>query len=267
VEHIGWRIPLVSQSTTAVLEKELRYAMRNAQLRMLAIIPLVFIGLKLTRTSGAHPRHGGAGLPLALGEHFGALATGLFPALGVLYVFMLTSALSCNSFAYEGSGMRAWILAPISRRSILAGKNLSIMVVSLLFSLLLLSVNEAVFRDLSGESIVYVAITFVIFGSILSSIGNWLSIYFPKRLRFGKRMNASGVTGLLILPILLTMGVIAAVPVLAAYITGGLVVKYVTLGALAVVAVALYLTMLPLQGRALAKRERDILEAVSGKDE
>jgi hypothetical protein len=105
------------------------------------------------------------------------------------------------------------------------------------------------------------------FASILSFIGNWLSIYFPKRLQFGKRMNASGVTGLLILPILLAMGVIAAAPVFAAYITGSLLVKYVTLGALAVVAVALYLTLLPLQGRALAKRERDILEAVSGKDE
>jgi hypothetical protein len=80
-------------------------------------------------------------------------------------------------------------------------------------------------------------------------------------------MNASGVTGLLILPILLAMGAIAVAPVLAAYMTGSLVVKYVTLGVLSVVAVALYLTLLPLQGRALAKRERDILEAVSGKDE
>jgi predicted permease len=267
VAHSGWKIPLVSQSTTGVIEKELRYAMRNAQLRMLAVIPLVFIGLKLTRTSGAHPRHGGAGAAFELGEHFGAYATGLIPALGVLYVFMLTSSLSCNSFAYEGGGMRSWILAPISRRSILAGKNLAIMVIALLYSILLLSVNEAVFRDLEAESIAYAAIAFVMFASILSFIGNWLSIYFPKRLQFGKRMNASGVTGLLILPILLAMGVIAAAPVFAAYITGSLLVKYVTLGALAVVAVALYLTLLPLQGRALAKRERDILEAVSGKDE
>jgi hypothetical protein len=45
-----------------------------------------------------------------------------------------------------------------------------------------------------------------------------------------------------------------------------LVVKYVTLLVFSVIAVGLYLILLPIQGHALARRERDILEAVSGKD-
>jgi len=39
----------VSAEIGAVLEKELKYAIRNAQLRMLGIMPLVLVGLKWCR--------------------------------------------------------------------------------------------------------------------------------------------------------------------------------------------------------------------------
>ena len=44
----------------------------------------------------------------------------------------------------------------------------------------------------------------------MSIIGNWLSIRFPKRMKFGKRLNVSGVVGLLIIPLIILLGDTAA---------------------------------------------------------
>ena len=48
-EYAGWKLPLLSPDLSAVVEKELRYAMRNAQMRMRAIMPLILIA---SRASG-----------------------------------------------------------------------------------------------------------------------------------------------------------------------------------------------------------------------
>jgi hypothetical protein len=262
----GWRIPLLSPSVAAVLEKELRYAMRNAQLRMLGVMPLVLVGVKMMQTNGAAARHKGSSSVMALTNQFGHYTEGMLAAGGVLYVFMIISMLACNSFAYEGSGMRSWILSPIDRRAILVGKNLMVLILAAIFATFFLAVNEIVFGDLTLAALVFVVLAFILFAALISHIGNWLSIHFPKGMRFGKRMNTSGVTGLLLLPMILVMGALVVVAVLAGYETGSLAVKYVTLLVFSVIAVGLYLILLPIQGHALARRERDILEAVSGKD-
>jgi hypothetical protein len=203
---------------------------------------------------------------MALSNQFGHYTEGMLAAGGVLYVFMIISMLACNSFAYEGGGMRSWILSPIDRRAILVGKNLMVLILAAIFTTFFLAVNEIVFGDLTLAALAFVVLAFILFGALLSHIGNWLSIHFPKGMRFGKRMNTSGVTGLLLLPMILVMGALVVLAVIAGYETGSLVVKYVTLLVFSVIAVGLYLILLPIQGHALARRERDILEAVSGKD-
>jgi hypothetical protein len=200
-------------------------------------------------------------------RHFGGYTDGLLAALGILYIFMLFSTLYCNSFAYEGSGMRSWVLSPIGRSSILLGKNINVMILCAFFCGLFLLINELIFHDLSFNALVFVALAFVLFGAFFAHIGNWLSIHFPKRMRFGKRMNTSGVAGLFLLPIVAVSGAAVFGPVAAGYVTSSYAVKYGTLVVLATVAVAIYFALLPLQGRELARHERDILEAVSGKDD
>ncbi|MBC7909139.1 MAG: hypothetical protein H7Y30_01480, partial [Pyrinomonadaceae bacterium] len=144
-QHAGWHLPFVSIELNAVIEKELRYAMRNAQLRVLGVMPLVLIAVRLmpSRWQG-----GGSETPPGL-ESFAFYSEGLMAAFGVLYVFLLLSSLACNSFAFDGSGMRALILAPIERRAILIGKNVVIALIAIVFALLLLLVNQLVFRDLT----------------------------------------------------------------------------------------------------------------------
>jgi ABC-2 type transport system permease protein len=198
-----------------------------------------------------------------MGARFAYYADGLLAAGGVLYVFLILSSLACNQFAYEGSGMRAFILSPLNRRTILLGKNITITTLALIISTLLIIINQIVFRDLSAGAIAFAALCFLLFSAAVALIGNWLSIRFPKRLEYGKRMNASGVAGFLLLPMLLALMVPPLVAVVAAYFTQSLTMKYATLALFAGIAVALYYLLINRQGRLLARSEVDILEAVS----
>jgi hypothetical protein len=263
----GWLLPFLSPQISAIIEKELRYAMRNAQLRVMALMPLVLIGVRLARGSRMGARSVARPETVASVNGFTAYAEGLLVAGGVLYVFLILSALACNLFAYEGGGMRSYILAPIDRRKILLGKNLAITFLAFIFCAVLLTVNQLFFRDLTLQALVFAALSFLLFAACLALIGNLLSIRFPKRVQFGKRMNASGVTGFLLIPILLAMMVPPVIAAVVGYYAQSFTLKYVTLALFAVIAIALYFLLITQQGRALARHEQEILEAVSGRTE
>jgi hypothetical protein len=265
--HMGWQLPFLSAPISAVIEKELRYAMRNAQLRMMAVMPLVLIAVRMMR--GSRPG-GNNGLPTHAAwdvNSFAAYTDGLLVAAGVLYVFLILASLACNLFAYEAGGMRSFILSPVDRRTILLGKNLTITFLAFVFCAVLLAVNQIVFRDLSLAAFIFAALSFLFFAACFAVIGNWLSIRFPKRLQFGKRMNASGVTGFLLIPILIGLAAPVFLSAFAGYLAQSFMVKYVTLALFVLVAVALYALLITGQGRALQRSEQEILEAVSGRSE
>ncbi|MBA2732647.1 MAG: hypothetical protein H0U54_07115 [Acidobacteria bacterium] len=267
VMHTGWQLPFLSAEISAVIEKEFRYAMRNAQLRMMALMPLVLIAVRMVR--GSQPG-GNNELPIEAAwpvDSFAAYTGGLLVAAGVLYVFLILSSLACNLFAYEAGGMRSFILSPIDRRTILLGKNLTITFLAFVFCTVLLGLNQLVFRDLSSSSLFFASLSFIFFAACFAIIGNWLSIRFPKRLQFGKRMNASGVTGFLLIPILIVLAAPVFLSAFAGYLAQSFMLKYATLALFAVMAVALYGLLITSQGRALQRSEQDILEAVSGRGE
>ena len=263
----GWQLPFLSGELSAIIEKELRYAMRNAQLRMMVLMPLILIGLRLAQQSRFGGGNQGAARDLATDEvsrlgGFVQYTDGLLAAGGILYVFLILASLCCNLFAYEAGGMRSFILSPIRRRTILVGKNITITFLAFVFSALLIAVNQIVFHDLSLAALWFAALCFVLFSAVMALVGNWLSIRFPKRLEFGKRMNASGVAGFLLIPLMLSLMLPPLVAVAAGYFAGSLMVKYATLTLFAGVAVALYYILINRQGRLLAESEVEILEAV-----
>src|SRR5262249_6318544 len=256
--YTGWELPFVSAQLSAVIEKELRYAMRNAQLRMMALMPLILVVIRLAnskRYTGVRP--GASRRP----SEFLIYGTGLIVAAGVLYVFLILAGLACNQFAFEEGGMRTLILSPMERRRILIGKNIAVVVLALVFSTALLIINGLVFRDLTPSAILFATLSFVIFASLMSIIGNWFSIRFPKRMQFGKRLNLSGVAGLLLIPMIFLLAAPPLFSVLAGYYTHNLLIEYVTLGLFAAFSVGLYLLVIGFQGRSLARREIEILEA------
>ena len=268
-EAQGWQLPFLSGELSAVIEKELRYAMRNAQLRMLVLMPLILIGLRLAQRSrfGSGTATGAGSLSAEevgrLGGSFIQYADGLMAAGGILYIFLILSSLACNLFAYEAGGMRAFILSPLNRRTILLGKNITITFLALVFSTLLIAVNQIVFRDLTPGALLFAVLCFLLFSAGVALCGNWLSVRFPKRLEFGKRMNASGVAGFLLIPLMLALMIPPLLATIIGYLTRSLAVKYATLASFAGIAVALYYILINRQGRLLARSEIDILEAVS----
>ena len=254
----GWDVPLVSSSVSAVVEKELRYAFRNAQLRMMALMPLILIVIRFANTRRF--REGGGGLPDP--DSFLAYADGLMVAGGVLYVFLVLSGLSCNLFAFEEGGMRALILSPVERRKILFGKNLAVASVAFVFSVALLMINQLIFRDLNLGTLLFAALSFIVFAPLTSVLGNWFSIRFPKRMKFGKRMNVSGVVGILMIPMITLLSIPPLAAISAGYLSQSLLIEYATLSFLAALSVGLYALVIGSQGELMQRREVEILEAV-----
>jgi hypothetical protein len=260
--YTGWEIPWLPSDLSGVVEKELRYALRNPQLRMMALMPLILLAVRFMNMGRPRGAAGMAGTTLAA-SGFLRYGAGLIVTGGVLYVFMIVSGLACNQFAFEEGGMRAFVLAPVERRRILIGKNIVVGFIALVFSTLLLIVNEIAFRDLTPAVLLFVGLSFLIFVVLMSVAGNWFSIRFPKRMKFGKRLNVSGMAGLLILPVMIAMAAPPLLAVGAGYFTQSLLIEYVTLALFAGLALLLYYPLLRLQGRALARHEREIIEAVS----
>lgn len=260
--HGGWRLPLLSAELSAVVEKELRYAVRNAQLRVIALMAVgLTIVLRLSPLGGARGARGSAWW-----DEVGPYAEGAGAVFSVLYIFTLVSPLTTNLFGYDGAGMRALVLAPVERRTILVGKNIAVTSVATVLAAAGVGAGGVVFGDLTPRVLGFVALSFVTFAALVAAGGNWLSINFPKRVEFGKRMSRSGVAGLLLLPFFLALLVPPAAAILVSWAARSLAVKYVILAAFAALSVTLYLLLVRRQGRALERRELEILEAVTGRD-
>lgn len=253
--YSGWELPLISGELSAIVEKELRYLMRNAQVRMMALMPLILLVVRVMNTK----KWWGNATP---SDGFLTYGSGLLATGGVLYVFLILAGLSCNHFAFEEGGMRTLILSPIDRRKILLGKNIAITILALVFATILLTLNTIVFRDLDAFKLLFIGLSFVSFAALSSMMGNWLSIRFPKRMRFGKRLNVSGVGGLLLIPMVIVLSTPPVLATIVGLFTRNFLYEYAALFLFAVLTVGLYFLMLNLQGRSLAKREIGILEAV-----
>ena len=158
--------------------------------------------------------------------------------------------------------MRTLILSPIDRRKILLGKNIVHAFIALVFATALLILNTIIFQDITVANLPFLLLSFVIFAALNSTIGNWLSIHFPKRMHFGKRMNVSGVAGVLLIPMVIVLAMPPLLATLVGYFTRSLLYEYATLALFAVLAVGLYSVVINFHGRALARREVEILEAV-----
>ncbi len=253
----GWRLPFASAQMSAVVEKELRYAARNAQLRVIAIMA---VGLTVVIRMAPLGPGGRRSLP-----EITQYAEGAGAVFSVLYIFMLVSPLSTNLFGYDGAGFRALVLSPVGRRVILTGKNLAVTIVTTALVAAGVVAGGFFFGDLTARALAFVVLAFCVYVPLFSLFGNWLSLEFPKRIEFGKRMSRSGFAGFLMVPFFVLMLVPPAVSVLGGHAAQSHAVKYAILAAFAAAACALYLILVRRQGRQLERRELEILDAVTGR--
>jgi hypothetical protein len=258
--YTGWENPMMSPALSAIVEKELRYVMRNAQVRMMTLMPLILIAVRVMNRR-RFDQAGSGNSTLATG--FFKYGEGLMATAGILYVFLILSGLFFNQFAFEHGGMRTLILSPVDRKTVLMGKNIAFSTVALIFSAGLLTVNQLVFRDLTLGALLFVVLSFLTFVSLMSVMGNWFSVRFPKRMKFGKRLNVSGVVGLLLIPMILVLALPPLAATAAGYVAQSLLIEYATLAVLAVLSIGFYLLTINAQGESLQQRELEILEAVN----
>ena len=169
------------------------------------------------------------------------------------------------SFAHAPAQKRAFTVEDLYRIKNLSDLHLSPDGRTLVFAVTTVTVNALLYRDLTPRALLFTLLCFIFFAATAAAVGNWFSIRFPKRLEFGKRMNASGATGLLLLPIFLCIAAVPALAVLAGWAARSLLIEYAILAAFAAVGVGVYFLSLVRQGRRLAERELDILEAVTGR--
>jgi hypothetical protein len=251
-------LPLVSPQFSALFEKEMRYALRNPHLRVIALMAVgLTVVLRMGPAGASYGRTWGGVSPYAEGG--GAV-------FSVVYIFMLVSPLSTNLFGYDGAGMRTLVLSPVSRRTVLAAKNAAVTLIALVLVAAGVFVGGFVLGDLTARTLLFAALTFLTTAGLFAPFGNWLSMQFPKRVQFGKRMNRSGVGGLLLVPFFFLLLVPPAASVLAAHFAGSHAVKYVILAAFALLSACFYALAVARQGRKLERRELEILEAVTGRD-
>jgi ABC-2 type transport system permease protein len=257
----GWRLPFGTEELSALFEKEARYALRNAQLRVVVLMPvIVMIALNI----GLSPRRTmGAGLPESAAPYFEGIRSGL----GTYYLFVILSSVSANVFGYDGAGMRALVLAPVARRTILLAKNLALLCVSAVAGAAVVVANRIIYGERGWRSLLFAALCFVFFAGVFTLAGNAFSMRYPKRLEFGKRMSASGTSSLLMVPLFVAVMVAPGAAVLAGWLAESLLVEYAILAAFALSSVAAYALLIGAQGRELGRRELDILEAVTGRDD
>ncbi len=193
----GWELPWTSGATAAVIEKELRYALRNPQVTMNTASVLVFCALLLFSP--------GLSRVLSQGLHIGRSAT-LYPML-VGYAMLTTTQLINNCFGSDGQGFHRWLMAPANLELILAAKNAA-MAALMAFMALALSVLCGFSMALPPALIAQVLLGAAYGALLLLSAGNWFSVRFPKHVDPGRLSNRN-VSEVAILLGLVTYGVIS----------------------------------------------------------
>jgi hypothetical protein len=200
----GWRLPGINESTSAIVEKELRYIRQNVRLIVLLINPLALCAV--LAFAGPFKR----AFPLGSGTNLlGAFAG--FLALSV-------SNMSYNTFGMDREGFGRWLLSPLPLENVMRAKNIAqgalLSVVYLIGGSVILYVGHVPVDMLAAVSAGFCSLLIIHLGA-----GNLFSVYWPKRIEFAQmnsRMtsSAAGFAALLVLlPQVLIIGIVILVTV------------------------------------------------------
>lgn len=189
-------LPLVSDDTSAVALASWLTAIRHPRVRVQLIMPLV-IGLFL--------------LVVYLSRHqeAAALPQAAWALPAVVFWLMLNCApFLFNSFGLDPEGYQAFILLPTPRARYLAGKNLAFFPLLGTVFIFMVTVTAVATRPSFGVMAVSV-LQFVQVYLTMCILGNFLSVYFPYRLKkdsmntakFNPRLFLVGIGTMVLLPL------------------------------------------------------------------
>jgi ABC-2 type transport system permease protein len=182
----SWEIPGLSPPVAAMLEKEIRYALRSGIMLLNLFVPLLLIIILAFAPHRA--AHGG-------GDFFRHAPQMIFP-LAIAYTILLQTNWVFNCFAFEGTGIQFLLLAPVRFRDVMVGKNLFLGLFSLIEALVVW-VAVSIFFAPPPLVIAVASFAGLLYATIANcALGNLLSICYPRRLEFGvfRQKKQAGIT-------------------------------------------------------------------------
>lgn len=238
-----------SPAAGAVFEKDLRYYYRSPRAILIFMAPVLGSVIFLL-----------PGTPLAVS----GIASQYRLAAIYLYAFMLGSQILNNSFAFDWHGAKLYFVSPASGSSILAGKNLA----GLTCAVVQLSLITVAYNILSGpmnpNEFFYAVMVCGIVLPINLTVGNYLSMLYPRGIDFAKvyGKSYSGVSAFISFAIIPFVLMIVAVGPVLGWLLNSKAIPYVVLLVEAGVSIAIYFPLRSRAGGLLERRAEPFLESL-----
>ena len=242
-------VSFVPPQVLAVFRKELLYLKRNTFLFFGLVFPPMMLLFFSVQFGGAHATALKRGVPPDL----------FFPGM-MAYLVLILIAPSYNCFAYEGTGIQTYFIAPARFREILIAKNL--MTVSILLCELALCVSLVGWRvGLPTTPVLFATMAAVVFSIVGQlTIANWASLSYPRKIEFGKMQGQrnSGMSVLILLGMQILFGGVGGVILFSGRWTGNPWLPAEIFAVLAAAAVGGYVSSLD-SFTQLAEKKKEIL--------
>ncbi len=192
----GWKLPLLDDASSTMVEKELRYALRDPRtLLSFLAAPLAAVIVVV-----------GSEIIQDIFEGLNDRSSSLYPALAG-YALLSLGTLGYNCFCYDARGFDRWLMAPIDLRRVFLAKNVALGA--------LLAANFAVVTLLlgAGPGLSVTTIVMTAAGVLYASLtvvgaGNLVSVWYPMGIVYGE-LEARKVSSVAVLVSLLCQMAVA----------------------------------------------------------
>ncbi len=183
---LGWKLPGLPQSVTAVFEKEMRYLGRSGPMLLTLIMP-VFM-LLIFRLGPMNP--------MRRQPNFLHRAPDMaFPA-SVAYSLLVLTNLVYNSFGGDSGGIQFFYASPVQFRQIVLAKNLTHTAI-LALNVTMAWIAVRYFYGAPDVSVTIATLVGLLFAAPLNfTAGNLMSVYSPRKRDFSTfgRQNVAQIT-------------------------------------------------------------------------
>ena len=188
----GWRIPILRGPTAALYEKELHYFSRSGPMLFTMVMPLVMVFVLWGGRKAFMPHQMGFVFPV-----------------GAAYCLLVLTNIVYNSFGGEGGGIQFLFVSPVSFRRVAIAKNLAqLTVLALDVSILWLGVR-AIYNPPTGRVLVFTLAWYFFAVPLNLAVGNWLSVYTPKRIDYATFGRQRAAESTILLSLLVQFSAIA----------------------------------------------------------
>ena len=247
---------LLPSTLAAVCGKELRYLTRSTPGKLVFLVsPLfvVMIGLAVGKlTFVSEPLFG---IDPAEYAFYGVL----------LYIGLFSSNFLVNAYAWEGDGLKAYLMGPLPARHVILGKNVAVLVfqtMSLILSVLVWSVVRAVPAATTLTSGVFVFFCGLL---ILMAAGNFTSIAYPVRRSIASVTNSASNIGTLVsFGAVIASAALVMPALLLGMAAGGGAAQVLLLGLLVLALAIVNIALLDRAADLFEERSEHLMEALAG---